>query len=350
MKYYITAAFFAVCFWGGKAFAQVGAVSNTPAAPAVLDLREPVAGSGKKGLLPPQVSLVSITSGSPIAGGTPATGLVVYNTNNALAGGTGYYYWESGKWNKLLNTTDVTGDNLGNHIATQDLNMSGLSIRQAAKTNTQTVQIQQGTDGKAPNTGDVATAADTAGNVVWRPYPDMKGKTRAAFSIYSTAQVSPAATLGSWTAIPGLFDYNYTATATGTLMITAAVNVELDDASTRVEAIMYQSGVRFTAKTGGVALTIPGATVYGYQTLVGSSYTIDSSGKNPNVIVIITRIPVVAGETYNLNLECSDFFRINDTKPTLVGSIISVGGNSYTSYMSGVLIPQNGFNPIGPIL
>nr|WP_199002044.1 hypothetical protein [Flavobacterium sp. ASV13] len=337
MKYSIIKVCLFICLVSNGALAQVGAGTNAPAKSAVLDLRE---GSGKKGMLPPQINLVSLTDGTLIAGGMPATGLIVYNTNTTITGGVGYYYWEAGKWNKLLSTSDLIGDNLGNHMATQDVNMANFSIRDAAKTSTQTEQIQLGTDGNAPNVGDIVTAADGAGNVVWRAYPDMKGNTALAFSAISTGQATASATLGNWSAIPGLSNYSYTATATGTLVINANVHAQLADASTQVNAFMYQSGMRFTAKTGGVVVSDPGGTAYGYLTLVGSAYTTANSGKNPNTIVMTTRFPVTAGVTYTLNLEYSDFFRQFSTNPSMAGSITSVGGNVYTSSMKGVLIPK----------
>ncbi len=66
-----------------------------------------------------------------------------------------------------------TADNLGNHTATQDLNMSTKNIVSAnnitatGKTTTQTAAITKGTDGSTPTAGMVATAADSAGNIKW---------------------------------------------------------------------------------------------------------------------------------------------------------------------------------------
>ncbi|SEP29527.1 hypothetical protein SAMN05444671_3128 [Flavobacterium sp. CF108] len=66
------------------------------------------------------------------------------------------------------------GDNLGNHTAASNLEMSAYNINNAAnitateKTITQTVQINKGTDGSAPSPGSVATSADSLGNIVWK--------------------------------------------------------------------------------------------------------------------------------------------------------------------------------------
>lgn len=65
-------------------------------------------------------------------------------------------------------------DNLGNHTAEANLEMSAYNINNAAnitateKTITQTAQINKGTDGSAPSPGSVATAADSLGNIVWK--------------------------------------------------------------------------------------------------------------------------------------------------------------------------------------
>ena len=69
--------------------AQSGVSINTnktpPDASAMLDVNSAV-----KGVLLPRVSLQALDNGAPIV--KPATGLIVYNTNNNLPGGIGLYY------------------------------------------------------------------------------------------------------------------------------------------------------------------------------------------------------------------------------------------------------------------
>jgi hypothetical protein len=79
--------------------AQTGIGTTTPNASAKLDVY-----STNKGFLPPRIALLSTTDVVTIA--SPATGLVIYNTNTA---GTtpnnvlpGYYYWDGAKWNGLV--------------------------------------------------------------------------------------------------------------------------------------------------------------------------------------------------------------------------------------------------------
>jgi len=79
----------------------------------------------------------------------------------------------------------VTGDNLGNHTATQTLNMSANDINAAkditatgtaaaanvtasTKATVATAAITKGTDGLAPAAGYLATSVDALGNVVWK--------------------------------------------------------------------------------------------------------------------------------------------------------------------------------------
>jgi hypothetical protein len=65
---------------------NVGIGTTAPDTSAILDM----SGATTKGMLPPKVSLASLTDVTTIA--TPATGLLVWNTNASLLGGVGYYY------------------------------------------------------------------------------------------------------------------------------------------------------------------------------------------------------------------------------------------------------------------
>jgi hypothetical protein len=87
---------------GGVRIGTAGA----PNASAVLDL-SPDAATAPKGLLPPRLTL---TQRNNI--GSPATGLVVYQTDNV----PGLYVYNGSIW-------VLQGDNLGNHTATQSLNL-----------------------------------------------------------------------------------------------------------------------------------------------------------------------------------------------------------------------------------
>lgn len=96
------AVFFLFSFIGAGALTGVFAqnsnvgINTTGALPdnsALLDVA-----STNKGMLMPRVSLISNTDVATIA--SPATSLLVYNTNAAMSNGngTGFYYWNGSVW------------------------------------------------------------------------------------------------------------------------------------------------------------------------------------------------------------------------------------------------------------
>ena len=83
---------------------------STPHASAILDIKNP-----NKGLLIPRVSLISETDVTTIS--SPLVSLLIYNSNNALPDGDGYYYWNGSKWTKLatrLNLSNLAWNVAGN--------------------------------------------------------------------------------------------------------------------------------------------------------------------------------------------------------------------------------------------
>jgi hypothetical protein len=100
--------------------AQTGIGTTTPDASAKLDVS-----STNKGFLPPRIALTALNSASPVT--SPATGLLIFNTStvgiipNQVT--PGYYYWDgvNSKWVRL----EDKADNLGNHIATDNIRLNG---------------------------------------------------------------------------------------------------------------------------------------------------------------------------------------------------------------------------------
>lgn len=134
-------------------FAQAGILKNDPNKSAALDLN-----ATNKGLLIPQLRLTSTTDGSIVSGGAPATGLLVYNTNNVNTGGlsgSGFYFWSNNKWNKLLVTDEITADSAWTVSGNSGTNTS---INFVGTTNAQDFQI------KTNNQSRVAINA-SSGNV-----------------------------------------------------------------------------------------------------------------------------------------------------------------------------------------
>jgi hypothetical protein len=127
MKFYISIQLKSISFFvctllaTRYSAAQSLSVNTTGAAAhssAILDVSSTV-----KGVLIPRISLTSINDVATIA--TPATSLLVYNSNAAITGGSGlgYYYFDGVKWVKVidastaLNTWGTTG-NTGTSTAT----------------------------------------------------------------------------------------------------------------------------------------------------------------------------------------------------------------------------------------
>jgi hypothetical protein len=101
-------------------YAQTGIGTTTPDASAKLEVN-----STNKGFLPPRIALTALNSASPVT--SPATGLLIFNT--ATTGSIpnlvtpGYYYWDgvNAKWVRL----EDKADNLGDHIATDNIRLNG---------------------------------------------------------------------------------------------------------------------------------------------------------------------------------------------------------------------------------
>ncbi|MDO7873170.1 hypothetical protein Q5H93_00375 [Hymenobacter sp. ASUV-10] len=113
---YLSGALAALLLAPGVALAQSGSVGIGTAAPnasAVLDLS-----STTKGLLIPRLD-----SAARVAIASPATGLLVFQTGPR----PGFYYYGGSAW-LFLPDKARGGDNLGNHAATQDLNLQGNAL------------------------------------------------------------------------------------------------------------------------------------------------------------------------------------------------------------------------------
>lgn len=90
-----------IVFFTSIATAQnVGIGTASPQASALLEVR-----STNKGFLLPRISLSSETDVTTIS--NPFLSLLLYNTNNALPDGEGFYYWNGTKWSKLATRTNL---------------------------------------------------------------------------------------------------------------------------------------------------------------------------------------------------------------------------------------------------
>jgi len=105
-KYFL---FLLACISVISGFSQNAVAINTdataPHSSAMLDIKNP-----NKGLLAPRVSLAHITDLVTIP--TPATGLLVFNTNATMTNGNGagFYYYTGTKWAPLVSGAHYIGE------------------------------------------------------------------------------------------------------------------------------------------------------------------------------------------------------------------------------------------------
>jgi len=78
-------------------FSQVGINTTTPNASSMLDVT-----ATDKGILIPRISIPNLSAAAPVT--SPATSLIVYNTNAGT--GIGFYYWNGTLWTPFGGGTD----------------------------------------------------------------------------------------------------------------------------------------------------------------------------------------------------------------------------------------------------
>ncbi|MEN2402988.1 hypothetical protein GKZ90_0024595 [Flavobacterium sp. MC2016-06] len=200
MKTFFKTAILLMVLNGYSALAQVGLTGNNPDKSAALDLN-----STNKGLLIPRIKLQSLTDKASISGGNPAISLLVFNTNTVIAEGSGYYYWDAAKWNKIESLSDFqsksweltgnTGTTLGtNYIGTKDAKNLQL------KTNAE-ARITVTSNG---NVG-IATTSPNASSVL-----DMQSVTTSAITMPNVALTSLTDLVTVPSPVSGMMVYNTT--------------------------------------------------------------------------------------------------------------------------------------------
>ncbi|MBX0291854.1 hypothetical protein K3G63_15485 [Hymenobacter sp. HSC-4F20] len=144
LRYFLLAGATAIA---GSAYAQTGSVgigTSSPNSSAALDIS-----STSKGLLPPR-----LTQAQRDAIASPAEGLIVYQTDNT----PGIYQRTASGWVRMV------ADNLGDHTATQNLNLNGKLLTGSAAAATGLGVDGSGNVGvgiTAANKLDVASASRT---------------------------------------------------------------------------------------------------------------------------------------------------------------------------------------------
>lgn len=135
----------AMALFTANNYAQVGIGTTTPDNSASLEVL-----STNTGILLPRVALTNVTNGTtPV--NTPATSLLVYNTNAGITGGsgTGYYFWDGSEWVKLETRPSSDWTLLGNTGTNANVNFLGTidAIDLVFRSNN-TERIRVASDGK----------------------------------------------------------------------------------------------------------------------------------------------------------------------------------------------------------
>lgn len=125
--------------------------NSTPAPSAMLDVK-----STEKGMLIPRM-----TEAQRNLIASPATGLLVYQ----IDGTDGFYFYNGTAWTSL---SGGSSDNLGNHTATTNLNMSGNSISNVATITAASATISGNSYPSNTGSNGQVLTTDGAGQLSWQ--------------------------------------------------------------------------------------------------------------------------------------------------------------------------------------
>lgn len=125
--------------------------NSTPAPSAMLDVK-----STDKGMLIPRM-----TEAQRNLIASPATGLLVYQ----IDGTDGFYFYNGTAWTSL---SGGSSDNLGNHTATTNLNMSGNSISNVATITAASATISGNSYPSNTGSNGQVLTTDGAGQLSWQ--------------------------------------------------------------------------------------------------------------------------------------------------------------------------------------
>jgi hypothetical protein len=107
--------------FGTATYAQVGVGTLVPNASTILDVV-----ANNKGVMISRVPLKGTNDSTTISNGNVES-LLVYNTQLVADVKPGYYYWLNNKWNRLVNTDDVTNALSISSIVTKTSNYDALA-------------------------------------------------------------------------------------------------------------------------------------------------------------------------------------------------------------------------------
>ncbi|MBO2009141.1 hypothetical protein [Hymenobacter negativus] len=168
---------------------SVGIGTATPNASAALDIK-----ASDRGLLIPRLTAAQRTAIT-----APPQGLMVYQTDGTPGGGpqTGFWYYAGtpAAW-VFLNPTGGGADNLGNHTATQALNLGPNPLTGSGASVGTAVGVGVRAD------GGLNLGQNTTGNNVFLGY-QAGATTTGSFNTFSGYQAGAAATTGSFDTFSG---------------------------------------------------------------------------------------------------------------------------------------------------
>ncbi|MBO2011674.1 tail fiber domain-containing protein [Hymenobacter negativus] len=133
---------------------SVGIGTTTPASSAVLDVSAPNPATTPQGFLPPR-----LTKTQREAIQNPVPGLLVYQTDSPAGAAAGLYLYGGSSWTLL--PTAASGDNLGNHVATQNIVLNGNQLVGGTAATPGTVGLRVSSDGLV-RIGSTSTAGRPA--------------------------------------------------------------------------------------------------------------------------------------------------------------------------------------------
>jgi len=179
------------------AFAQnVGIGTSTPNASAMLDIT-----STNSGVLVPRVALTATNAAGPIA--TPATSLLVYNTNTAGVAPNnvtpGFYYWNGTNWVRFA-SGNAGWDLLGNYGTNAGTNYLGTNDATDLVIRTNLIEKMRIMSGG--NVG-IGTSAPNSALTVRTPIATANARVTSIANAISDPLFELATTKGSTTNFPG---------------------------------------------------------------------------------------------------------------------------------------------------
>ena len=274
---------------------------SAPDASAMLDIV-----SSSKGLLIPRVALTGTTDGTTI--GSPATSVLVYNTNASITNGNGVgYYYNSGTpvsptWVKLYATNGKAWETTGNVGTTAPSSAIGTTVNNnfigttdaidfvAATYNLERMRITSsgkvGINTSAPAMRlDVTDASTTADDATIRGLATGAARTYGVYGNSSSTITNASGVKGAANgagAVNGVWGASSSTSGTGVYgLASSASGIGINGSnSATASAAQGFAGLFLSSQTGGAALAscLGGATFYSNSAVSGVAASTIASG------------------------------------------------------------------------